>query len=528
LNILETIAKRLFSLLCLFIFLPFHFFAQNGASVFEWQRIQEIKSTLAADSVMGLSQFPGQRYEKHITAEQNPPKRSFISRKLFHEHLIQKEDTQFTFQFDPLFIFESGKDANDSLSSLYRNSRGVRISGSIGKNFQFQSAFLENQAIFPQHIRSFIAVREVSPGLGRTKIFKVNGSDFGLAWANFSWNMKPWLYISGGHGKNFIGTGYRSLLLSDNAFFYPYLKASVHQKKWSYTQQWSLLQDIYRGREIFNPLSEPLFVRKLFTWQYFTFNPTKNFEAGIYYSAIWTHSNASAIIPLPFVQHLQPYPSGTINPMAGLNLTYKFHQPILLYGQMMVDGSFSKRNGQNNSRMGWQLGGIWNQPFKLKGLNLQAEFNTVQPEAYAQANPGFEYHNGFFHYNQSLSHPLGANFSEIVGIVNYNVKRIFVSIKGVAYERPIQTGATASEADPLAENNFSSLPAAISPVIGNPLANYNTKAVIIDSKVGYVLNPSTRLKAYLGVLQRKAAGSPDVQYIYVGIGTSILNQYFDF
>jgi hypothetical protein len=112
--------------------------------------------------------------------------------------------------------------------------------------------------------------------------------------------------------------------------------------------------------------------------------------------------------------------------------------------------------------------------------------------------------------------------------VNYNVKRIFVSIKGVAYERPIQTGATASEADPLAENNFSSLPAAISPVIGNPLANYNTKAVIIDSKVGYVLNPSTRLKAYLGVLQRKAAGSPDVQYIYVGIGTSILNQYFDF
>lgn len=487
-----------------------------------------LKSQLAKDSVKGISQFPGLRYEPFVSQDAITLKKSLLLRKIFHEHLIAKRDSQFTFQFDPLFIFEGGKDANDSLSLLSRNSRGVRISGSIGKKFQFQSAFLENQAIFPQHIRSFIAVREVSPGLGRTKVFKKNGSDFGLAWANFSWLLKPWLLINGGHGKSFIGSGYRSLLLSDNAFFYPFLKVSIQQKKWTYSQQWSLLQDIYQGRELFNPLSEPLFVRKLFTSQYFTLNPSKNFEAGIYYSAIWTHTNASAIIPAPFVQHLQKYPSGSINPLAGINLSYHLFNSLLLYGQMMVDGNWSKGNGKNNTRMGWQLGGIWDQPLKFRGLSLQAELNTVQAGAYSQANQGFQYHNGFFHYNQSLSHPLGANFMEGIGIVNYAFKRIFVNLKGVVYNRPSKSGNEAFASDPLSENSYSNIPSQLTANIGNPLANYNTKAFIIDGKVGILMNPATRLKAYMGIFQRKAAGSPDVQYLYIGIGTLILNQYFDF
>ncbi len=501
--------------------------AQNGASVFEWQRILEMKCFLLKDSVQGISQFPGPRYEG-IKTDTKTTDHTLLTRKLFHEHLIQKEDSQFTFQFDPLFIFESGKDAHDSLTGLYRNSRGVRVTGSIGKSFTFQSAFLENQAIFPQHIRSFVALREVSPGLGRTKIFKTNGSDFGLAWANFSWNMKSWLNISGGHGKAFIGNGYRSLLLSDNAFFYPFIKATILKKKWSYTHNWSMLQDINLGRELFNPLSEALFFRKLFTWQYFTFQPSKKFEVGIYYSAIWTHSNASGILPLPFVQHLQKYPAGAVNPLAGMNISYRAFKQTLFYGQFMMDGSIGKREGEKNTKMGWQFGGIWHEPFKIKGLTLQGEMNSVEHGAYAQANPNFGYHTGYFHYNQSLAHPLGSNFTEGLGIISYTYKRLFVSMKGSTFSRNKSKIFRRFDLDPVEENSTEQLTQSVLSAGPNALFWGNTSGLIFDNRLGYVINPSTRLKAYLGMFQRNAPGSPNVSYVYVGIGTQILNQYFDF
>lgn len=472
------------------------------------------------DSLNGVSQLSWNTIKSNYPDLMAKEKGSLLNRKLFQEHLIQKEDSQFTFRFDPLFIFEGGNDSRDSLNRLYRNSRGVQVSGSIGKSFEFHSAFLENQAIFPQHVRSFVALREVSPGLGRTKIFKVNGSDFGLAWAGFSLKIKSWLKIEGGHGKSFIGSGYRSLILSDNSFFYPYLKGSINKKKWSYTQNWSMLQDINLGREIFNPLSEPLFVRKLFSWQYFTFHPSPKMEAGIFYSTIQTHSNASAIVPLPFAHHLQKYPSGSVNSLAGLNLSCKIMKSMMIYSQVMMDGSLSERQGKRNSKLGLQIGGIVHQPFGIKGLILQGEINTVEAGAYSQANPGHDYHNGYFHYNQSLTHPLGSNFTEGIGIVNYRIKRLFVNLKGSYFSRKNSAILSPSDVDPVAENN------GISSVIAPNF--YPNKGLIADNKIGYILNPATGLKAYCGMLYRNTGSGMALNYIYLGIGTQILNQYFDF
>jgi len=502
---------------------------QSSSSVMEWTFVQEMKCELMKDSLNGISQFPSIRYDAQYFSAKKGGDKKFLYRKLFQEHLIQKEDSQFTFNFDPLFIFESGKDAGDSLGSLYRNSRGVQVSGSIGKKFFFQSAFLENQAIFPQHVRRFVALREVSPGQGRTKIFKTNGSDFGLAWGNFFWRVNKNISLSAGHGKNFIGSGYRSLLLSDNAFFYPYLKTTFQGKKWSYTHSWAMLQDIYSGRELFNPLSEALFVRKLFTWQYFTYNPIKNLEAGVFYSAIWTHTNASAALPLPLVQHLQPYPAGSVNPLFGINLSYKPINNFLIYGQWLMDGSLDQRYGSKNTRTGWQAGSILNEIFKVKGLTLQAEINNVEPQTYAQANRGFGYHNGYFHYNQSLTHPLGSNFTEGVGIINYRFKGAFICIKGSAFNRIKSKVFDAVDIDPIANygENIGPEPLPVGGIIA-PASVYNQRGLLVDAKLGYVINKVTRLKAYFGIMQRNASGDPNIQYIYFGLGTQVLNQYFDF
>ena len=47
-----------------------------------------------------------------------------------------------------------------------------------------------------------------------------------------------------GHGKHFIGNGYRSLLLSDNSFNYPFLRIQTTFGKIQYTNLYAELQDI--------------------------------------------------------------------------------------------------------------------------------------------------------------------------------------------------------------------------------------------------------------------------------------------
>ena len=50
--------------------------------------------------------------------------------------------------------------------------------------------------------------------------------------------------IQFGHGKHFIGDGYRSLLLSDNAFNYPFLRIQTSFWRVQYTNLYAEMQDI--------------------------------------------------------------------------------------------------------------------------------------------------------------------------------------------------------------------------------------------------------------------------------------------
>ena len=47
-----------------------------------------------------------------------------------------------------------------------------------------------------------------------------------------------------GHGKHFIGDGYRSLLLSDNTFNYPFLRIQTTFGKVQYTNLYTEFMDI--------------------------------------------------------------------------------------------------------------------------------------------------------------------------------------------------------------------------------------------------------------------------------------------
>lgn len=454
-------------------------------------------------------------YERHGVKQYS----NVWSRKLKQESLLLVDSNNFKLSLDPLFYFEAGQDSKYSDSLYYTNTRGVLIRGSIGNDFAFESTFLENQAVMVDYMSDFVRSWEVMPGQGRVKKFKNNGYDFANASGVITYSPFKHLNLMAGSGKLFVGNGYRSLLLSDNAFNYPYFKINFHSKKFSYTAAWASMQVIKNGRFTFNKLSEPIFTKKAYTFQYFSYRPIKRVELGFFQAVIWkaqepgnTEFDFNILNPVIFTHTMQYNLYDINNVMLGANLNIKVTSSINLYGQLMVDDI-------NNNKIGLQAGVKYFDVAGIKNLYVQGEFNKVNAYSYA-APTAFQ---SFSHYNQALAHPMGANFTEVLGIINYRFKDFFVNAK----LNLIQYG---KDKFGYYAGNSVIRDYLVSDIQPNTMQIKSTTQ-LIDFKLGYLVNRASNLNIAIGAMLRdhKSDFNPlQTNYIYVSIGTAISNKYYDF
>ncbi|HRG58915.1 MAG TPA: hypothetical protein PK323_08135 [Bacteroidia bacterium] len=441
------------------------------------------------------------------------------ARKLKQESLLLVDSSNFKLSVDPLFYFETGQDSKYSDSTYYTNTRGVLVKGSIGNDFAFESTFLENQAVMVDYISDFVKAWEVVPGQGRVKKFKNNGYDFANASGVISYSPFKYLNLMAGSGKLFVGNGYRSLLLSDNSFNYPYFKVNFHSKKFSYTATWASMQVIKNGRFTFNILSEPIFTKKAYTFQYLSYRPIKRVELCLFQAVMWKAQQPGnlqfdydILNPVIFAHAAQYNLYDNNNVMLGANINLKITSSINFYGQFMLDDI-------NNGKTGFQAGAKYFDVLKVKNLYMQTEYNKVN--AYSYSLP--QAYQSFSHYNQAIAHPMGANFNELVGIVNYRFKDFFISAK----LNIINYGK--DKFGYFAGNNI------IRDYLNSDI-QANTMQVkattqIIDFKLGYLVNRASNLNVSIGAILRdhKSDFNPlQTNYVYLSIGTAISNKYYDF
>jgi hypothetical protein len=67
------------------------------------------------------------------------------------------------------------------------------------------------------------------------------------------------------------------------------------------------------------------------------------------------------------------------------------------------------------NKFAMQAGAKYIDAFGINNLDIQVETNRVRPFTYSHKDTIGNY----THYNQPLAHPLGANFQEFIGIINY-------------------------------------------------------------------------------------------------------------
>ena len=443
-------------------------------------------------------------------------------RKLKHESLLLVDSPNFKIMLDPLFYFELGKDLKKTNETYYTNTRGVLIRGSIGQTFAFESTFLENQAEFPDYVSAFVSTWGVAPGQGRVKSFKKSGADYAGATGVMVYKPNKMLNFMAGSGKLFLGDGYRSLWLSDNAFSYPFFKANLNFQKLSYTAAWASMQIIQNGKFVFNPLSEPIFKKKVYTFQYVSYRPIKRVDIGLFQAVMWkaqqtgnTKFDYNILNPLVFAHSAQYGLDSANNVMLGANINVKITHSINAYAQVMADNL-------KNNQIGWQGGIKYFDVAAIKNLYLQLEYNKVNAYSYSFPNA----YQSFSHYNQSLAHPVGANFSEMVALTNYRFKDFYAALKF----NYISTGL----------DSFPKYYAGNQVITDYQPANVQSntflnkgKTQIIDFKLGYIINRGSNLNIAVGAMLRDfnsnlKYGKLKTDYFYISIGTAITNKYYDF
>ena len=457
-------------------------------------------------------------------------------RKMFSEHLFLLVGEDYRVVASPIINFTLGKEFIEK-KNTFTNTRGFIVEGDLGKKISFFSSFAENQSVFPNYIDAQIRDKRVVPGQGFARDFKETGFDYAMSSGYVSYRANKMFAVQFGHGKHFIGDGYRSLLLSDNTFNYPYLRIQTTFWKVQYTNLFTEFQDInYYLDNGFNNYDQMGYAKKYMSSHYLSINTSKKLNISLFESVIWEMNHAPGsngfdvnyLNPIAMLRPIEFSINSPDNILVGLNLKYKLPFSSYFYGQLILDEftleQIKSNNGYWANKFGYQLGYKTFDSFNIKGLTLQTEYNLVRPYTYSHKKTA----NNYAHYNQALAHPLGANFSEFLLIINYKWKKFVIDGKVISskYGGDIKGDSASYGSDVYVSYNDRPADFGIEMYQGN-LTTVNIKTL----NIAYIVNPKTNLKINLGVTLRDFKNEDEglqTQFINFGIKSDLFNHYYDF
>ncbi len=354
----------------------------------------------------------------------------------------RKISEDFFVVINPVIDLKYGREEGSDVWN-YQNTRGIELRGMINNKVGFYSFVTDNQARFPVYVNKKINDQQGAiPGEGWNIPFGDRGYDFFSARAYIAFQATKNIGVQFGQDRNFLGSGKRSLLLSDYSQNYLFLKVNTIAGKFHFQNLFARLVDFplrtYGGR-MFDP--------KYMAAHTLSIKISPQFEIGFFENVVFGRSDTLSkrnfdvhyLNPLIFYRAAEHH-TGDPDKIA-IGTTWRWITPwkMALYGQVYIDDfhvgdirndidSLLVRTGLRNERkfdnyasfrnkFGLQAGMQFADFMRIKNLDLRLEANRVRPFAYShyatdgsEARPAASYS----HYSQALAHPLGANFGEFI------------------------------------------------------------------------------------------------------------------
>lgn len=452
---------------------------------------------------------------------------TWVGRKLLKEHFIRVDKDDLLLSIDPVVNLQLGQD-RETGRNVFVNTKGVLVQASVKNKFYFYTGFHENQARYVDYVDSLIRQDTVVPGQGKVKFLENEGFDFSQSFGGIGYTLDRHFDFLLAHDKNFIGEGYRSLLLSDNAYNYPFLRIQMTFWKFRYAVYYAVMQDLR------SPHDDNIgYFKKYSTMHHLDLNIGKTnwLNIGLFETVLWAPAASRGyelhyLNPIIFLRPVENSIDSPDNELLGINLKLRISKNNIFYGQLMLDefllDEVRAGNGWWGNKQAFQLGYKSFNLFKIKNLNIQTEFNLVRPYTYQHRSNSQNY----THHNQPLAHPLGSNFAESVSFINYRWRNIFIEVK-VQYAKLGRDSVNTNLGNDVFKNYESR-----SKEYGNRMfQGIESTLNSIDLRLNYLINPKTNFNLELGVSSRQFQNSfsdDRTLFIYAGLRMALENYYFDF
>jgi hypothetical protein len=330
-------------------------------------------------------------------------------------NLYEVHVKDFDLALNPVIQFQYGKE-NDYDQSLFLNTRGLTLRGKIANKIGFYTYLTDNQERVPTYTQQWVNERKAVPGNGFYKPFKTQGYDYFEARGYITFNAAKYIDIAFGYDKNFIGNGHRSLMLSDFSSNMLFLKLNTRIWKINYQNIFMELQNAHV------PGGDKLIPKKYAAIHHLDIALTKWLNMGLYEAVVFGRKDRfdfGYLNPIIFYRSIEQQSGSFDNSIAGIDFKANVAKKFQFYTQIVLDefvlSEIKKNRGWWANKWALQFGAKYIDAFTIKNLDLQLEHNRVRPFTYSHRDSVAS----FTHYNQPLAHPLGANFSEWIGIARY-------------------------------------------------------------------------------------------------------------
>lgn len=464
---------------------------------------------------------------------------TFKKYNFFHEATAQS-DSDFEFHYAPLIQSSLGYQWGGSQDFLSEYGAGIALNSGY-KRFSLQGDFLFLRSQFPDYFLDYINRREVVPSFGYAL---ESSGHYNTFITNFALNYEASKYFtfSVGQGRNFIGDGYRSLLLSDFGNSYPYAKIETQIWKIKYTNLFT------NYKSVFGSDGRPgNFTNKYASTHYLEWQATKKLSLGFFESVLWQAGDTlidrgfdvNYLNPVIFYRPVEFSTGSPDRVLVGLNVKYEPHKKVQLYGQMVLDEFLlrevradvaqavrpdsARQHGWWGNKYGFQAGFKYFDAFGLGGLSLQGEVNLVRPYTYSHGTVLQNY----AHFGQPLAHPLESNFFEYLAFIRYDHDRFRVELQTMVALK----GKDSHEGENFGGDLYKSYrtrPYSHGHYIGQGSPHW---IVYQGIDINAPLNKKRNLEAFLhyGIRFVSTALSDEaMSFIRIGLRTSIYNRYYDF
>lgn len=520
------------AVLCCFVY---NVSAQSAYQPYSFQFYQKLNNVLyGTDTKLHTSIKPmivddalHPRYDSLMQLEVRE-RYSWGGRKLYNEHLIDIKEDAYTFYADFLPDFQLGRDFAGGGRATWLNTRGAQAGVTVEDKFSLYVNFFENQGVFPAYLDDYIFTHTVTPGQGYGKTLHSDRQkkDWMYGSAVLSYTVNTYLNVTLAYDKNFIGDGYRSILLSDISSNYTALKLTGKLGNVQYLSMWTYMLDPMHPRSL-DSVARAGDNWKWGAFQYVDWNVSNRFSVGLFQSVVWGSHDAAGRRGFdfnfynPVVVTRPPELTNTSSPgkmHVGLNTKYKALKNVTVYGQFLLEGF-------TDNKWATQAGVRGFDAFGIKNLNFLTEYNTARPYTYAHVDPVSNYSN----YGQPLAHPWGGNFRELVGILNYSYRRFEFSFQGTLG----QFGTAPDSSTNLGGDIFQPYDTHQSThgsYIGQGVSN---NLLYADGKIAYLFNPKYNLRIEAGAIYRRHGVPEEGKHHQTGMATlgiraSFRNFYYDF